>query len=186
MLLKLIKQSPTKSCILDPIPTSLLKNSDMLDVLLPLSTKSVNDSLSSGDVPVSLKQATVLPLLKKQGLDSKQMKNYRPVSNLPYVSKLREKVVANQIMTYMYSTDLHESLQSAYRPGHSTETAMFKIKNDIDVALDQGDGVLLVLLDLSAAFDTIDHKIMLSRLNFFCGITVNALKWFKSYMENRT
>ena len=65
MLLKLIKQSPTKSCILDPIPTSLLKNSDMLDVLLPLLTKSVNDSLSSGDVPVSIKQAAVLPLLKK-------------------------------------------------------------------------------------------------------------------------
>ena len=75
----------------------------MLDVLLPLLTKSVNDSPSSVDVPVSLKQAAVLPLLKKQGLDSEQMKNYRPVSNLPYVSKLLEKVVANQIMTYMYS-----------------------------------------------------------------------------------
>ena len=188
MLLKLIKQSPTKPCILDPIPTSLVKNSDMLDVLLPLLTKSVNDSLSSGDVPVSLKQAAALPLLKKQGLDSEEMKNYRPVSNLPYVSKLREKVVANQIMTYMYSNDLHEPLQSAYRPGHSTETAMLKIKNDIDVASDQGDGVLLVWLDLSAAFDTIDHKIMLSRLKFYCGrhITGNALKWFKSYMENRT
>ena len=114
------------------------------------------------------------------------MKNYRPVSNLLYVSKLLEKVVANQIMTYMYSNDLHDPLQSAHRPGHNTETAMLKIKNDIDVALDQGEGVLLVLLDLSAAFDTIDHKIMLSRLKFYCGITRNALKWFKSYMENRT
>ena len=114
------------TCILVPIPTSLLKNSEMLDVLLPLLTKSVNDPLSSGDVPVSRKQAAVLPW--KQGLDSEQMKNYRPVSNLPYVSKLLEKVVANQIMTYMYSNDLHEPLQSAYRPGHSTETAMLKIK----------------------------------------------------------
>ena len=158
----------------------------MLDMLLPVLTKSVNDPLSSGDVPVSLKQAAVLPLLEKQGLDSEQMKSYRPVSNLPYVSKLLEKVVANQIMTYMYSNDLHEPLQIAYRPGHSTETAMLKIKNDIDVTLDQGDGVLLVLLDLSAAFDTIDDKIMLSRLKSYCGITGNALKWLKLYMENRT
>ena len=82
-----------------------------------LLTKSVNDSLSSGDVQVSLKQAAVLPLLKKQGLDSEQMKNYGPVSNLPYVSKLLKKVVANKIMTYMvYSNDLYEPLQSAYRP----------------------------------------------------------------------
>ena len=108
------------------------------------------------------------------------MNNYRPVSNLPYVSKLIDKVVANQIMTYMYSNDLHEPLQSAYKPGHSTETAMLKIEKDIDVVIDQGDGVLLVLLDLSAAFDTIDHTIMLSRLKFYCGITGNALKWFKS------
>ena len=77
-------------------------------------------------------------------------------------------------MTYVYSNDLHEPLQSTYRPGHSTEIAMQKIKNDIDVALDQGDGVL-VLLDLSAAFDAIDHKIMLSRLKSYCGITGNAL-----------
>ena len=89
-------------------------------------------------------------------------------------------------MNFMYSNELHEPLQSTHRPGHSTETAMLKIKNDIDVALDQGDGVLLVLLDLCAAFDTIDHKIMLPRLKCYCGITGNALKWFKSYMENRT
>ena len=89
-------------------------------------------------------------------------------------------------MTDMYSNDLHEPLQSAYKPGHSTETDILKIKNDIDVALDQGDGVLLVLLDLSAAFDSIYHKIMLSRLKFYCGITGNALKLFKWYMENRT
>ena len=175
ILLKLIKLSPPRSCILYPIPTSLLKNSDTLDELLPLLTKSVN-SLSSGDVPVSLKQAAVglLTLLKKQGWDSEQMKNYRPVSNLPYVSKLLEEVVANQIMTYVYSNYLHEPLQSTYRPGHSTEIAMQKIKKYIDVALDQGDGVL-VLLDLSAAFDAIDHKIMLSRLKSYCGITGNAL-----------
>ena len=96
----------------------------MLDMFLPLLTKSVNDSFCSGDVPGSLKQAAVLPLIKKQGLDSEQMENYRRVANLPYVSKLLQKVVANQIMTYMYSNDLHEPLQSAYMPGHSTDTPM--------------------------------------------------------------
>ena len=83
----------------------------------------------------------------------------------------------------MYLNDLLEPLQSAYRPGHSTKTAMIKIKNDSDVTLDQGDEVLRVLLDMSAAFDTIGHKIMLLRFESHCGITGNALKWFKSYQK---
>ena len=87
---KLVKVSPTKSCLLDPIPTSLLKQHT--DDLLPLITAIVNTSLSSGVVPLQFKHAAVTPLLKKHGLDPNDLKNFRPVSNLPFVSKILEKV----------------------------------------------------------------------------------------------
>ena len=146
----------------------------------------MNDSLQEGTVPPTFKKAVVLPLLKKPDLDVEKLQNYRPVSNLIYISKLLEKVVANQIMDYMSANDLHEVLQSAYRSGHSTETALLKIKNDIDLALDRGDGVFLVLLDLSAAFDTIDHTILIDRLETWRGITGTVLKWLKTYLSCRT
>ena len=131
------KQSPTKSCILDPIPTSLLKNSDMLDVLLPLLTKSINYSLSSGDVPVSCKRALVLPLLKKTrfGFRADEKLQTRFESAIYIETTWKGGCKSNHDL-YVFN-DLHVPLQSAYRPGHSTKTAMLKIKKDIDVALDQ-------------------------------------------------
>ena len=77
-------------------------------------------------------------------------------------------------------------MQSAYRPHHSTETALVKVCNDLLCSLDERKAVILVLLDMSAAFDTIGHGIMLSRLRYRFGISGTALKWFESYMENRT
>ena len=88
----LIKKSPSKSCMLDPLPTWLLK--ECATELEPIITKIVNKSLGSSCVPQSLKFAHVCPLLKKQGLDTEVLKNYKPVSNLPYISKILEKVVA--------------------------------------------------------------------------------------------
>ena len=101
------------------------------------------------------------------------------------MSKLIERVVADQLSTYMSSNALHCPVQSAYRPFHSTETALLKIANDILCSIDKGKGVVLVLLDLSAAFDTIDHDIMLQRLSQRLGIGNSALDWFKSYLCNR-
>ncbi len=182
-VLKLIKSSPSKSCALDPMPTWLLK--DCTGVLLPVITKIVNLSLSSCTMPSQLKNAILSPLLKKISLDIEILKNFRPVSNLAFISKLIEKVVAARTMTQMIECHLHELLQSAYRKFHSTETALTKVQNDILHSLDRKYAILLVLLDLSAAFDTIDHEILLNILSSRLGITGNALAWFKSYLSQR-
>jgi hypothetical protein len=111
----------------------------------------VNASLSSGFFPSELKSAIIQPLLKKSGLDSEVLKNYRPVSNLSFISKVIEKVVASRLVELMTSNNnMLDPMQSAYRAGHSTET----VHSDIVTAIDKGSGVFLVLLDLSAAFDT--------------------------------
>ena len=105
--------------------------------------------------PLHWKRALVRPLLKKEGLDP-VFKNYRPVSNLAYASKLEETVVAKQLQHYLFSNDLFPVLQSAYRPNHSTETALLKVTNDILLNMND-QRVTLLLLDLSAVFDTVDH-----------------------------
>ena len=125
----------------------------------------VNLSLQSANVPDSMKQALVTPLLKKDDLDPEVLKNYRPVSNLSFLSKVLERVVAARLTNYMTINQLHEPMQSAYRACSSTETALVRLQNVILRILDQGGAAILVLLDLSAAFDTIDHSILLSRMN---------------------
>ena len=185
-LLKLIRQSPTKSCLLDPAPTWLLKDSSVTEAVLPTLTSAINSSLQSGVVPAHLKAALISPLIKKADADPEDLASYRPVSNLPFIGKLMERVVARQLTQYLQENGLNDPFQSAYRAEHSTESALLRIKNDIDVALDGGDGVLLVLLDLSAAFDTIYHTILLDRLEHCCGITGVALQWMRSYLSDRT
>lgn len=124
-------------------------------------------------------------MLKKPDLNTKELKNYRPISNLSYISKLIEKVVAKQITEYLSTNNLDETMQSAYRSNYSKETALCRIHNDILWALDHGEAVLFVSLDLSAAFDTIDHQILLERLEHCFGFTGNCLNWFNSYLEGR-
>ena len=102
------------------------------------------------------------------------------------MSKITEKVVLQQLLAYLTEHKLICPSQSAYRPHHSTETALLKITNDILLALDSGNVSLLTLLDLSAAFDTIDHCILLNRLQHMYGISGTALSWFSSYLTNRT
>ena len=127
----------------------------------------------------------VHPLLKKPGLDL-LFKNFRPISNLQFVSKLTERVVANQIQSHMIKNNLFPQLQSAYRSHHSTETALLKVKNDLLMNMNKGHVSLLVLLDLSAAFDTVDHKILLKTLQMKLGVCGSVLSWFKSYLEGRS
>ena len=180
---KIISKSPTKSCSLDPAPTWMVK--DSVDELIPMVTILVNLSLQSANVPDSMKQALVTPLLKKDDLDPEVLKNYRPVSNLSFLSKVLERVVAARLTNYMTINQLHEPMQSAYRACHSTETALVRVQNDILRTLDQGGAAILVLLDLSAAFDTIDHSILLSRMESVLGVKGSALQWFKSYLLGR-
>ena len=153
---ELINSSAKKTFNLDPMPTSLVI--DCIDVLLPIITKMINLSLESGLFADDWKCALVLPLLKKPGLDL-LYKNYRPVSNLQYVSKLTEKAVFEQIHTHM-TTHSHScpEFQSSYRKNHSTETALVRVTNDILMKMNTQEVTLLVMLDLSAAFDTLSQS----------------------------
>ena len=180
---KCISESPTKSCSLDPIPTFLLK--DCLDILLSSITKLVNYSLIKGSFPNSFKKAVVTPLMKKASLPRDDLKNYRPVSGLCFLSKLVERVVARQLTSHINNNKLDNPHQSAYKPGHSTETALLSIKNEVHLSLAHGEPTALVLLDLSAAFDTIDHNILLGYLKSWFGLGGTALRWFASYLRNR-
>ena len=128
-LQKTILSSNSKSCHLDLIPTTVLKS--FLDTLLPVLCKVVNGSLASALVPPSFKVATVTPLIKKPSLNKEDFKNYRPVSNLPYLAKLTEREAVRQLNSHMESHSLHEPNQSAYKASHSTETALLKVYNDI-------------------------------------------------------
>ena len=182
-VLKFIKESPSKTCSLDPCPTHIVKQ--CIDILLPSLTKLVNLSLKNGIFPNPFKQAIVTPLLKKSTLSKEDLKSYRPVSGLSFLSKLVERIVAAQIRSHMDSHDLGNTFQSAYKVGHSTETALLCIKNEIHLSLSKGMPTALVLLDLSAAFDTIDHDTLLSCLLSRFGFAGSALKWFRSYLQDR-
>jgi len=143
-------------------------------------------SLSSGLFPRKLKSAIVKPYIKKRSLDPEQLHNFRPISNLPYISKVIEKVIAMQLLMHMSNNNILDKMQSAYKRYHSTETALFSVQNDILRFIDDGKHVLLVLLDLSVAFDTVSHSILLSFLENHVGVTGSALNMFRSYFMNRT
>ena len=179
---KAIMKSPTKSCLLDPWPTFLVK--ECLDILVPSITKLVNCSLSEGVVPADCKKTVVTPLIKKSSLPPDNLKNYRPVSGLCFISKLAERVVASQLNDYVCSNGLENVKQSAYKLGHSTETALLSIKNDVHLALARGEATAVVLLDQSAAFDTIDHGTLLGCLSSWFGVSGVVLEWFKSYLSD--
>ena len=181
---RILSKSPTKSCSLDPLPTWMLKQ--LTKPLLPLMTKIINMSLSTGQVPSSMKEARITPLLKKSSLDPDNLKNHRSVSNLPFLYKILEKVVASRLKHYMDVNQLYDPMQSAYRSGHSTETALTKVLNDMLVTMDNQGVAILVMLDLSAAFDTVDHKVLLQRMKDIIGVNGLVLKWFESYLSERT
>ena len=163
--------------------TIILDNQVWFQSRAPVYTHIINMSLSQGKVPASLKEAIVIPLLKKQSFDPDVLSNYRPVSNLPQLSKTLEKVVANQLMYHV--NNMSDMYQSAYRKHHSTETALLCVTNDIKLAMDSKKGTILVMIDLSSAFDTIDHSILLSRLELRYGITSVVLEWLRSYLYGR-
>ncbi len=180
---QILEKSANKSCNLDPVPTTILKQCS--SIITPVLSRIVNLSLQTSSMPEMYKRALVTPLLKKPNLDT-ILSNYRPVSNLPFVSKIIEECVIRQITRHMIRNGLGEVLQSAYKPGHSTETALVKVLNDICTGLNDNKVVFMAMLDLSAAFDTVDHRILLRRLEVMFGIHNAALDWFGSYFADRS
>ena len=142
----LVPRSTLKSCMLDPIPASDLKN--CYDLLLIFITKVVNCSLQNCTLTSDMKRAIVRPYLKKKSLDYQLYKNHRPISNLMFLSKCCEKVAANQFISHLRENKLEEIFQSAYKVSHSTESALLRVHNDVLCALDDGRCVMLVLSDL--------------------------------------
>jgi len=136
--------------------------------------------------PTSQKLAIVRPLLKKSTLDPDEVSSYRPVSNLSFISKTVERVVAARFSKHIESNGLLPVHQSAYRQFHSTETAITALHNDLARAADADRVTAVVLLDLSSAFDTVDHQILLSVLQRRFGVDGAALAWFQSYLSDRT
>jgi len=118
-------------------------------------------------------------------MDCNILKKYRPVSNLTFLSEVIEKAVAFHLKEYLMNNSLNETLESAYKRDHSTEIALVLVKNDIMMSVDQVKLVLLVLLDLPAAVDTVDHNVLFSRLTDMSCLSGKVLESFRSYLELR-
>ena len=183
-VIKLVRALPDKQCSSDPLPTWLLKAH--ADDLAPFLTRLFCWSLEHGSVPSRMKSAYITPIVKKGGMDSADAKSYRPISNLSVLSKLLERLVSQQLLAYLKQNDLLPNRQSAYRAHHSTETAVLRVLSDILLALDSGNIAVLALLDLSAAFDSVDHATLLQRLRKSYGLDGSVIAWFASYLNNRT
>ena len=176
---KMINTAPSKHCILDPIPTQLLKHH--VTAIAPVITGIYNSSVDQGTVSDNLKEALIKPLIKKPNMELK-FPNFRPISNLSFLSKTLERGVCRDLMCHVDLTGHLEPLQSAYRSNHSCETALLKVKTDILTAIENQEVVCLIMLDLSAAFYTISHELLLNRLKYRFGVTDLALNWLKSYL----
>ena len=127
-----MKSTSAFSPDMDVLSTTVLKAN--IGTLAPVLTRIVNLSIESSNVPKVMKHAVVTPLLKKSGLDPDSLSNYRPISNLSFISKLLERFIVSQIRQYMVTNDIFDVFQSAYRPAlsaHSCETALVRIQDDI-------------------------------------------------------
>ena len=180
---KIITSLSVKSCELHCISTFLLKK--ILPSVLPVITRIVNLSIEQNVFVNTWKTAIVRPLLKKAGLDL-TLSNYRPVSNLSFLSKVLEKAVLNQFMNYCAAATLLPDYQSAYRRYYSCETALVKLCDDLLWNMENRKVTAIMSVDLSAAFDTVDHDVLLEVLKIRFGITDGALCWFESYLRPRS
>jgi hypothetical protein len=182
-VLKALNRLPNKTSPLDYLHTSVLKS--CADVMAPLIAHLANLSFSEGKFPTSFKLAQVTPLVKKCGLDESDPKNYRPISNLQTIGKVIERLFLARILPCIAASGRFSPLQSAYRKRHSTETALLKITDDLYRIIDGSKAAVLIGLDLSAAFDTIDHATLVRRLGTRYGISGVVLNWIRSYLEGR-
>lgn len=179
---EILKVSGIKTSFNDILPARILKQ--VIESLLPYLCELVNKSLTTGSCE-GMKESIVGPLLKKAGLDPEVLKNYRPVADLVFLSKLTERAAAKQMFEHMSYNNLHCKHEHGYKIFHSTETLLLCLVNNTLLALDNNNAVILLLIDLSAAFDTVDIDLLLHILEFEIGIKGMALKWLESFLKDR-
>ena len=177
----LCKMSGNKATGLDNLPAKFVKDSTSI-ITKPL-THVINVSINSGCIPSDLKMARVVPLFKKKS--KTDCGNYRPVSVLSIVSKVFERVVYDQMNAYMNEHNLLYELQSGFRSAFSTDTCLIHLTDFIKQESDKGNFTGMILLDLQKAFDTVNHGILLSKLQSL-GFNDLSVQWFKSYLTGRT
>ena len=163
----------------DHLPLKLLQSQAY--TLAPYLLQIIKCSFESGTFPASMTFSSIIPLIKKPVSDKNILKNYRPISQLTAFSKLLERIVSTQIISHLLAAKVIHPHQNAYMPGLSTETALCRINDDV---LNNKTGSLMLFLDLSAAFDTLNHKILIQRL-IESGFSGKALDWSKSYISDR-
>ena len=180
---KSIASMSGKTSPLDLIPTNILKACS--DVFSPIIMELANRSFVQGCFPSCFKVAQVKPILKKPGMDEDVLASYRPISNLSTVSKIVERLFLARLKSHVAGSKNFNAKQSGFRSNHSTETAIQSILNDIFRSADNGELSILVALDISAAFDTIDHGTLLRRLGHTFGMHGVTLNWISSYLSDR-
>ena len=181
-IMSIVGSMASKSCKLDVVPTSLFKA--ILPNIIDTLVRIINASLEQGVFTRKWKRAIVKPLLKKSGLEL-IFKNYRPVSNLCFLSKVLEKCALKQLDEHCKKYAPLPDYQSSYRKYYSCETALVKLMNDILWNMECGDVTAFIAIDLLAAFDTVDHGILLDVLQYQFGVKGMVRKWFDSYLSPR-
>ena len=181
-VLRYIKETRKTFCSLDRINVSKL--SEAYESAAPAVGAIINSSFDEGHFVATEKRDLIRPYLKKIGLDINDLSNYCPVTNLTHLSKIIERAMLDQLVPFLEEVGMVPRYQSAYRKLHSTETALCKIHDDLVSNTCHGKASILVLLDLSAAFDTVDHQLLLSDFSD-CGVEGTALSLLESYLENR-
>ena len=179
-----IKSIPLKMSPVDFVPTFLLKQCS--DVFATLICRLANLSFSEGVFPDIFKVGQVTPLLKKPGAATNDPANYRPITNSNTIGKILERLAQRRIREHLSLSPNHGTFQSAYRALHSTETAMTRVVNDLLTAVDSGKPSVLLSLDISAAFDTIDHCRLLQRCSEVFGMSGQVCDWLRSYLTGRS
>jgi len=172
------KTSPT-----DPLPAKLLSN--CIDTLLPLFVDLINKSLREGTVE-GLKHSVITPIHKKHNLDVNLLKSYRPIFNIPFVCKLTEKFILKQFIEHISGTTYDCPNQHGYKKHHSTETMLLDIYDEAMLGFDNDYCTVMVMIDMSAAFDTVDIDKLLNILSLNLNIGGVAYSWFESFLLGRS
>ena len=166
---------------IDSLPLVVFNN---LVLIISITISNlISESLNDGIMAKSLKYAIIKPVLKKSSLDPDDLMNYRPISQLPIISKIMESVVSRQLIFYLENNYVMEPYQSAYKTHYSTKTALNIIT--LYKSLDSSHCAQLLLLDLSSVFDTLNHNIHIEHIKEL-GIEGSSLSWLSSFLNDRT